>query len=87
MAPGVVSKLGAWNWFSRNGPLLAAVLGGKPFLALILKPPHLSPALEPQMFFMRVGIGEVLVCGALLVALIVIPLVLAWKTRRVNRGE
>jgi hypothetical protein len=36
----VVSKLGAWNWFSRNRPLLAAMLGGKPFLALILKPPH-----------------------------------------------
>jgi hypothetical protein len=36
----VVSKLGAWNWFSLTAPGLGAPLGGKPFLALILKPPH-----------------------------------------------
>jgi len=36
------------------------------------------------MFFMRVGIGEMLVCGLLFVALIVIPAVLYWKTQRMK---
>jgi len=39
------------------------------------------------MFFMRIGLGEMILCGVLILALIVIPILLAWKTRRVNRGE
>ena len=39
------------------------------------------------MFFMRIGLGEMILCGALVLALIVVPLLLAWKTRRLNKGE
>ena len=39
------------------------------------------------MFFMRVGIGEMLVIGLLVLALIVIPFVLYWKTQRVGKGK
>jgi ABC-type phosphate transport system permease subunit len=37
------------------------------------------------MFFMRIGLGEMVLCGVLVLALIIIPLLLAWKTRRVNK--
>jgi len=37
------------------------------------------------MFFMRIGLGEMILCGVLLLVLIIIPIVLAWKTRRVNK--
>jgi ABC-type phosphate transport system permease subunit len=37
------------------------------------------------MFFMRIGLGEMILCGVLVLALIIIPLLLAWKTRRVNK--
>ena len=39
------------------------------------------------MFFMRVGLGEILVCGVLIFVLIVIPFVLYWKTQRLGKGE
>jgi Na+/serine symporter len=39
------------------------------------------------MFFMRIGLGELLVCAALFAALILIPLIAYWKARRMERGE
>lgn len=34
------------------------------------------------MFFVRLGLGEIIVCLVLIGALIVIPLALYWKTQR-----
>ncbi len=39
------------------------------------------------MFLMRIGLGELLVCGVLIAALIAVPLLLAWKTQRLNKGK
>ena len=39
------------------------------------------------MFFMRIGIGEIILCGLLIIALIVIPAVLYWKTQRMKDGR
>lgn len=36
------------------------------------------------MLFVRLGLGEIIVCLALVGALIIIPLALYWKTQRVR---
>jgi len=36
------------------------------------------------MFFMRVGLGELLVIGGLLVVLILVPLLAYWRSRRMG---
>jgi len=35
----------------------------------------------------RVGLGEILLCGALIFVLIVIPALLVWKTRRLGKKD
>jgi len=39
------------------------------------------------MFFMRVGFTELLLCGALFVGLILVPLVLCWKSQRMSKDK
>jgi len=39
------------------------------------------------MFFMRIGLGEMVVCGVLILALIVIPFILYWKSQRLSKGK
>jgi len=39
------------------------------------------------MFFMRVGFTELLLCGALFVGLILIPLLVYWKSQRMGKDK
>jgi hypothetical protein len=39
------------------------------------------------MFFMRVGFTELLLCAALFVGLILIPLLLYWKSQRMGKDK
>jgi hypothetical protein len=39
------------------------------------------------MFFMRVGVGEMLVVGGLILLLIIIPALAYWKGRRMDQDS
>jgi len=39
------------------------------------------------MFFVRMGFQELLLCAALFVGLILVPLLLYWKTHRMSKDK